>query len=129
MPRSSAEDLGTAGRDNSYGFGLVRAKAALDALAALNPAPGGSDTVAPVISNATSTVTNAKNGSFEITWTTNELSTSDVQLGGTMYPGPTLTTLHKRSFRGTKGASYIYYVFSSDAAGNTASAGPFTHQN
>jgi serine protease len=26
----SAEDLGTAGRDNNYGFGLVRAKAALD---------------------------------------------------------------------------------------------------
>jgi subtilisin family serine protease len=29
---STAEDLGAAGRDNSYGFGLVRAKAALDSL-------------------------------------------------------------------------------------------------
>ena len=29
----SAEDLGTAGRDNSYGFGLVQAKAAVDYLA------------------------------------------------------------------------------------------------
>jgi len=126
---TSAQDLGTAGRDNSYGYGLVRAKNALDALAALNPAPGGSDTVAPVISSVTSAVTNAKNGSFEISWTTNELSTSNVQIGGTMYTDSTLTTLHRRSFRGSKGATYIYTVFSSDAAGNPASAGPFTHQN
>jgi serine protease len=30
--RDTAEDLGTAGRDNYYGYGLVRAKAAIDAL-------------------------------------------------------------------------------------------------
>src|SRR6478736_2515911 len=107
---NSAEDLGTAGRDNSYGFGLVRAKAALDALAALNPAPGGGDTVAPVISSVSSVVTNSKNGSFEISWTTNEMSTSDVQIGGSMSTDSTLTTLHKRSFKGTKGATYTYTV-------------------
>jgi len=126
---SSAEDLGTAGRDNSYGFGLVRAKAALDALAALNPGGGNADTVPPVISNVLAVVTNAKNGSFDITWTTNEKATSDVQLNGVMYADSAFVTLHKRSFRGTKGASYGYTVFSTDAAGNPASAGPFTHQN
>ena len=40
-----------------------------------------------------------------------------------------LVTNHVRSFRGTKGAAYSYTVESTDAAGNTATAGPFTHQN
>lgn len=126
---STAEDLGAAGRDNSYGFGLIRAKAALDALAALNPGSGSGDTTPPVISGVASRITNAKNGSFEITWTTNEPATSDVQLNGTLYPSSTLTTTHKRAFRGTRGATYTYYVTSADAAGNSATAGPFTHQN
>ena len=33
------------------------------------------------------------------------------------------------SFRGTKGATYQYNVKSRDAAGNEATAGPFTHVN
>jgi serine protease len=126
---NTAEDLGTAGRDASYGFGLVRAKSALDALATMGPPGGGADAVAPVISNVTSVVKNAKNGSFEISWKTTELSTSDVQLNGTVSPDSTLTTLHRRAFRGSKGSRYTYYVYSSDAAGNMSSAGPFTHQN
>jgi len=126
---SSAEDLGAAGRDDAYGFGLVRAKNALDALAVMGPSGGNADAVAPVISNVTSVVKNAKNGSFDISWTTNELSTSDVQLNGTVSSDSKLTTLHKRSFRGSKGATYTYYVYSSDAAGNLVSAGPFTHKN
>jgi serine protease len=39
---ASAEDLGTAGRDNNFGYGLVRAKAAVDYLTA-NPCDGGTD--------------------------------------------------------------------------------------
>jgi hypothetical protein len=69
-------------------------------------------------------VTNAKNGSFDISWTTDELATSDVVLSGTTYPNSTLTKTHKRSFRGTKGATYTGTVISADAAGNNASA-PF----
>lgn len=127
---STAEDLGATGRDTSYGFGLVRAKAALDALAAaVGGGGGGADTTPPVISNVTAVVTNAKNGSFEITWTTNEPATSDVQLNGTMFNDTALTTTHRRTFRGTKGLLYTFTVFSTDAAGNPASAGPFTHQN
>lgn len=125
----SAEDLGTAGRDTAYGYGLVRARNALDALAALNPGSGSTDTTAPVISSVASRVTNARNGSFEITWATNEAATSDVQMNGTLYPDSTLTTAHKRTFRGTKGALYTYYVISADAAGNSTTAGPFSHQN
>jgi serine protease len=37
--RASAEDLGVAGKDNAYGYGLVRAKAALDALGGGTPPP------------------------------------------------------------------------------------------
>ncbi|MCA9553889.1 MAG: S8 family serine peptidase [Myxococcales bacterium] len=35
---ATAIDLGTAGRDNAYGFGLIQAKAALDYLNASGPA-------------------------------------------------------------------------------------------
>jgi subtilisin family serine protease len=35
--QATAEDLGTAGKDNSYGYGLVRAKAALDYLGGGSP--------------------------------------------------------------------------------------------
>jgi serine protease len=122
---NSAEDLGTPGRDSSYGYGLVRANAALSALAALNPA-GAGDTTAPVISALAAKVTNAKNGSFEITWTTNEPATSDVQVNNTLYPDATLVTNHRRNLRGTKGATYTYVVISKDAAGNVATSAPQT---
>ena len=91
----------------------------------------GGDTTAPVISNVTSVVTNAKNGSFEIRWTTDEPATSDVIIDGTLYADgdASLVTSHVRSFRGSKRTSYQYSVRSTDAAGNTAEAGPFTHTN
>jgi serine protease len=37
--QQSAEDLGSAGKDNSYGYGLVRAKAAFDLLSGSAPPP------------------------------------------------------------------------------------------
>ncbi len=41
--RSSAQDLGALGRDNSYGYGLVQAKAAADKMAlGCGPGTGGS---------------------------------------------------------------------------------------
>jgi subtilisin family serine protease len=131
--QATAEDLGAAGRDASYGYGLVQADGALAHLAGLGlncePIGPGDDGVPPVISEVRSDITNAKNGSFEITWTTDEPATSDVELNGTLYSSATLTTAHKRNFRGTKGASYEYYVQSTDAAGNTARSGPHTHRN
>ena len=121
---SSAEDLGAVGRDTSYGYGLVRADTALTALAALAPPPPPADTTAPVISGILAKVTNSKNGSFDITWTTDEPASSDVQINNILYPNSTLTTSHTRSFRGTKGATYTYVVISADAAGNSASSAP-----
>jgi serine protease len=118
---SSAEDLGAVGRDTSYGFGLVRASNALSALQALNPPLP--DAVAPVIlSGPSHTVTSSKNSTFDITWTTDEASTSDVTLNGTLSANATLVTSHKRSFRGSKGATIRYAVTSRDAAGNAVTS-------
>ncbi len=133
---STAKDLGAAGRDNEYGYGLVQAMAAITSLGGVTtppeePPPGGTDTTAPVVSGFSAKVTNAKNGSFEFTWTTNEDATSDISLAGVGdYLDPTLVTTHKRTFRGTKGATYIYSVTSADAAGNrsTATTGSITVQ-
>lgn len=125
--QSTAEDLGTTGRDTSYGFGLVRAKNAIEALG--GGGGGGTDNTAPVISDVGSQIVNAKQGTFRITWTTDEPATSKVILDGATYSSSTLVTSHSMSFRGTKGVSYTYYVRSTNAAGLEAEAGPRTHQN
>ena len=121
---ATAVDLGTAGRDTSYGYGLVQAKAALAYLST-----SGGDKTAPVLTNVGSNITNAKRGTFQITWTTNEGATSVVVLNGTVYSNTSLVTSHSMTFQGTKRATYTYYVRSADAAGNMAEKGPYTHQN
>lgn len=73
-----------------------------------------------------------KNGRFEISWSTNEASNSEVRFtsGATgTYSDAVMTTAHKMSFSGKSGTLYQYYVSSTDAAGNKSTAGPFTHQN
>jgi serine protease len=128
----TAEDLGAAGRDTSFGFGLIRAKAALDYLAGSGSGGGGgSDTTPPVISNVKSAKVN-NGGTFQITWTTNEPATSqvDFQTGTTgTLSSTTLVTNHSMQFKGTRGVQYTFLVRSTDAAGNTATSGPYTHQN
>ena len=90
-----------------------------------------SDTTAPVISNVASRKTHT-NGRFEITWTTDEASNSSVTFTGGAsgtYSDANMVTSHVMSFSGKKGVKYTYTVSSTDAAGNKATAGPFTHQN
>lgn len=124
--QATAEDLGPAGRDNAYGYGLVQAKAALDYLAGQG---GGSDTVPPTIDDVASTITNAKSGAFAISWTTDEPATGSVTVEGLGTKTTPLGTTHSVAFKGRKGAMYLYSISATDAAGNTATAGPFTHQN
>jgi hypothetical protein len=84
-----------------------------------------------VISNVQGQKT-GKGGTFKITWTTDEASTSVVIFtgGGTgTYTDSTLVTSHSMSFRGKNGVRYTFNVRSTDAAGNSVTAGPFTHQN
>jgi subtilisin family serine protease len=124
---ASAEDLGDPGRDDSYGWGLVRAKAAVDLLDA--GGVGSTDTAAPVVSD----VSAARSGkSIAITWTTDEPSNSVVQLTGglsmTLTDG-NLVTSHRLTFHGLKRRVYTFAVSSTDAAGNTSTSGPYTYQN
>jgi len=89
------------------------------------------DTTAPVISNvATSAVTGV---SATATWTTDELSTSQVEYGLTTAYGSTaslgtiMATTHGVTLPGlTANTTYHYRVISKDAAGNTATSGDFT---
>jgi len=120
---ATALDLGVAGRDNATGHGLVQA-----APGGTPPIPPG-DTLPPVISAVTSSIVNAKKGTFKITWTTDEPATSVVILNGATYTDTSLVTSHSSTFSGRKRTRYTYYVSSTDAAGNQATVGPFTHQN
>jgi len=90
---------------------------------------GGGGGNGPVISNVNSKVTNAKRGSFAITWTTDIPADSAVIFTccGT-YTDANLVTSHSMSFNGSKGTLYEYYV-SSTANGVTTTEGPFYHQN
>jgi serine protease len=121
---NTAKDLGPAGRDNAYGFGLVQATAAIQYLADLPPA----DATPPVISNVASA--KLKGTKFSISWTTDEPARSEVRFTccGT-YTKSALVTSHSMTFNGSRGVLYEYFVASTDAAGNRATEGPFFHQN
>jgi subtilisin family serine protease len=122
---STAEDLGLPGRDDSYGWGLVRAKAALDFLEAGGV---GADTAAPVISDV---VSRRVSKGFEVTWTTNEPANSVTRFTSGIFDtfsDANLVTSHRMFFR-VKRNSYAFTVSSTDAAGNTATSGPYTFQN
>jgi subtilisin family serine protease len=118
--RASAQDLGVAGRDNAYGFGLVQASAAISYLN--DPTK---DTIAPRITSGPTGVAGKKPGTFTISWSTDELSDTIVTFTApnlTTYRDATLTKSHSMSFTGQKGVNYAYTVSSSDNAGNMMTA-------
>ena len=123
---ATAVDLGAAGRDNAFGYGLVQAA---DALEYLGGGSGGDDTTPPIISNVTSTPP-SRSGKFTISWTTDEPATSVLNVVGLgTYSSSDLVTSHSFSVRGSKGTLYEYYITVTDAAGNSITEGPFEHQN
>jgi hypothetical protein len=81
--------------------------------------------------NIGSAKTHPKNGSFEITWNTDEPATSDVMIDFAIYrdTDPAMVTSHRRTFKGARGALYVYFVESMDAAGNTATSAEHFHKN
>ncbi len=127
--QTTALDLGAPGRDNSYGYGLVQAKAAIDSLAGGGGGGGGTDVTPPVITNPAASVLNAKQGTFKVTWTTDEPSTTTVIINGSPNTNTSLVTAHSMTFRGTKGATYSISVASKDAANNESTYGPFSFTN
>ena len=72
--RVTALDLGVAGRDTAFGFGLVQAKAALEflpsATGVIDDTNHIADGIPPVISTVASSMVNANRGIFKISWTT-----------------------------------------------------------
>ena len=91
-------------------------------------AGGSGDETPPVITGVSSR--KLKGTKFEITWTTNEPADSVVTFTGYgSYSNSALVTSHAMSFTGSNGVTYRYYVTSTDASGNSTTAGPFTHQN
>ncbi|MGD9799503.1 MAG: M4 family metallopeptidase [Parvularculaceae bacterium] len=115
-------------------YGAAERQAVIDAFCAVGVgsncgATGGGDTTPPAITNVTSV--RGSGGRFTIRWTTNEPATSVVRIPafGFTNSDPALVTSHALTQTGTRRATYTYYVDSVDAAGNIATAGPFTHRN
>jgi subtilisin family serine protease len=118
--RGSALDLGTPGRDNAFGYGLVQASQAINYIY-----DATKDNIAPKITSGPTGTAAKPAGNFTITWATDEASDTIVTFVSpnlTTYRDATLTKSHKMSFSGSKGTTYTYWVSSSDAAGNMVTA-------
>jgi serine protease len=120
---ATAEDLGAPGRDNSFGHGLVQARAALQYLQR-----GGVDCLLDIADIETHVLDDGER--FAITWTTPEEASSEVTFDccGTYTDGERKTS-HRMVFRGAAAASYEYVVSGTGGPGCTAEAGPFTFAN
>lgn len=121
---TTVEDLGAAGWDQYFGYGLV------DAYAACLAAGAPPDTTPPVISgvNAVDITYN----SARITWATDENATSVVHYGLTTGYGSTQSaagyvTSHSVPLSGlSPNTLYHYKVVSADSSGNTSESGDYT---
>jgi serine protease len=139
--QASTLDLGPAGHDHSYGFGLVQAHEALNRLGEYirgegeppppmpTPPDVVGDTTPPVLLTVTSTAPD-KRGNFSISVTTDEPSRCRIRFTtGALSDSLNLSTTHKFNFSGTKGILYTYYVDAKDEFENKMTGGPYTHQN
>jgi serine protease len=121
---TTAEDLGTSGWDQYFGYGLV------DAYAACLEAGGTPDITPPVISNVTAV--NITDDSADIEWDTDENATSVVYYGLTTSYGSSETVggyvkNHSVPLSGlAPDTLYHYKVESSDSSGNTSESGDYT---
>ena len=132
LVQNTADTVGALGQNflSWTQFGRVNLYAALNGASGGVGGGGGGDTTAPEITAVTSA--KLKGTRFEITWATNELSTSTIVIDGDLsgtYTDNTLTTNHRMTFRGSKGTMYTYDVKSKDAAGNEGMVLNKTHQN
>jgi serine protease len=80
--RDTAEDLGAAGRDNYYGYGLVQAKAAIDALGG----GGGGDPLELHVGNMTA-VKSVKGKNWSVTVTITALDENNAPVAGVVVTG------------------------------------------
>lgn len=119
----TAKDLGSPGRDNTFGNGLVQASAALTRLGQIvgggNPPPTG-DTAPPEIGDITGAPAKGKAGTFAISFTTSEPATCLVIVDGVGQATTPLGTDHSVKVRGTLGDTYSGTVTATDAARNVS---------
>lgn len=122
---ATAQDLGAAGRDTSFGFGLVQAKAALDALdgGGTEPPPPPPADVAP--SSLSATVLKGRNGSgTRLNWTAGTATQVDILRNNAVVATVSNSGSYTDSFVGPKRSTATYKVCaagSSTACSNEAS--------
>jgi len=116
----SAEDLGTAGRDNSFGHGLVRANNALTRLGQI--VGGGNPPPAELaITNSSVSVPKGKPGRFTVNVTTNKTATITVSTSPNVGTASTSGTSLSNTFQGSGGVTYTVSI-SATAGSETATA-------
>ena len=121
----TAEDLGSAGRDNAYGWGLIKAKAALDELqgggGGVEPPPG--DT-APSNLSASAIKHKGKATGVSLSWTEGSATDVDVYRNGTKVATVANDGSHTDDYAGAKRSTADYQVCVADSTSscsNTAS--------
>ncbi len=120
-----ASTVATAG-SSAANVGAAWNEVGVDESLCINENPG--DGPAPVISNVSSST--AQGPKFVISWDTDVPADSEVTFTCCgSYHDSALETNHAMSFTGSKGATYEYFVKSTDENGNSATAGPFIHNN
>ena len=118
---ATAKDLGTPGRNDEFGHGLVQARAALDYLT-------GECSIG--ISNIETTIADAGAGRFAISWETDLASSSEVTFAccGTYTDGEPKTS-HRMVFDGAADTSYEFTVGAQGPTGCAVTAEPGVHEN
>jgi serine protease len=116
---ATAEDLGAAGRDNSFGWGLVRAKAALDHLNG-----GGTEPPPPPDPTFTLTVTKSKQKGVNVanlSWSGSTATSFDVTRNGSI-----LVTMSGSSFADSGLANKSTHTYQVCHAGTTTCSNSVT---
>jgi subtilisin family serine protease len=118
----TAEDLGAAGRDNAYGWGLINAEAALAELEGGAPPPPPPGDTAP--SDLSASVQKGKNKQVDLSWTPGTATTVDVYRDGVKRAsGIANDGSHSDSYIGPKRSTSTYQVCEAGTSNcsNTAS--------
>lgn len=117
---ATAEDLGAAGRDNAYGYGLVQARAANDYLAANCGGGGGTDPEPGSIS-LTATAYKVKGSKYvDLAWSGATSTSVDIFRNGAKVATTANDGAYTDAIGGKGGGSYTYKVC--EAGTSTCSA-------
>jgi subtilisin family serine protease len=119
----TAEDLGVTGKDNSYGYGLVQAKAALDYLGGGTPPPPPPDDNVMTLTVTTSPTTVSNNQTVNITVTARD--TAGLVGGANVIVTITNSTKTLASLNGTTNSSGVV-TFSYRVKTRTTGTGTMT---